>query len=191
MSLDPSNNKPTEYVLTCVLSDSSCPKHPSLSANVVSYGTTSDVMLRQLANHDCPGNHVHTQIAGSVHHDGKTIPVSSFCATYCHGFAETCSKLLCEDHSNMCQTSFVHEDEPPTKRFRFDPENCKRRRVSSSVPADAIGDQPNAPVDGTIVASESLWHEACRMANRLAPRVGNHKYEADSDLGELVQQTCG
>ena len=88
----------------------------------------------------------------------------------------------------MCQTSFVHEDEPPTKRFRFDPENCKRRRVSSSVPADAIGDQPNAPVDGTIVASESLWHEACRMANRLAPRVGNHKYEADSDLGELVQQ---
>ena len=66
--------------------------------------------------------------------------------------------------------------------------DCKRRRVNSSVPAAATGDQPNAPVDGTIVASESLWHEACRMANRLAPRVGNHKYEADSDLGELVQQ---
>ena len=118
--------------------------------------TTSDVMLRQLANHDCPGNHVHTQIAGSMHHDGKTIPVSSFCATYCHGFAETCAKLLCEDHSNMCQTSFVHEDEPLVKRVRFNPESFKRRRVNSSVPAAATGDQPNAPVDGTIVASESL-----------------------------------
>ena len=149
--------------------------------------TTSDVMLRKLAHHDCPGNHDHTQIAGSMHHDGKTIPVSSFCATYCHGFADTCAKLLCEEHSNVCQNSFVHEDEPPMKRPRADPERFKKRRVNSSAPAVSTVDQPSGPVEGTVVSGDSLWHEACRMANRLAPRVGNHKYEADSDLGELVQ----
>ena len=45
---------------------------------------------------------------------------------------------------------------------------------------------PNAP-GSKILPDDSLWHEAFRMANQLAPRVGNTKFETGTDLYELVQ----
>ena len=54
---------------------------------------------------------------------------------------------------------------------------------------EAAPDVPDASShEGSIVPDESLWHEAFRMAHRLAPRVGNKKFEEPTDLFTFVQR---
>ena len=154
--------------------------------------STSPVVIQCLMKNDCPANHEHAQIAGSMHHEGRNVRISEFCATYCHGFAQTFAEILMKNHTqNMTHDILVHEDEEehPSKRRRFAPNAFKKARVddgSSRVPVRA-SKVPEAAT-GTPLPEDSLWYEAFRVAHRMAPRVGNRKCDTESDLCELVQQ---
>ena len=150
--------------------------------------TTSENILQRLYGVRCKGDHEHAPVAGTMYHEGRSIRTSTFCATYCHGFASAFARAMCEDHSGQVLDSFVHEDEPPSKRSRVCPSQNKRALPSdehTDVPAD---DHVSASPAAQAIDAESLWHEAFRMAHRIAPRVGNLKCEVAHDLHEFVQQ---
>ena len=149
--------------------------------------TTSQEVVQLMSKSSCPRNHEHVQIAGSMHHEGKTIRMSSFCATYCQGFARAVAQALCD--TQQAADAFANEEEPTAKRSRFDPNISKRRRVAAeNAPADAEPDAAHVPGSGQVIAPDSLWHEAFKLGHRLAPRVGNQQVEPSHDLFELVQQ---
>ena len=93
--------------------------------------TTSPEVQQFLMNKDCPKNHEHVQIAGSMHHDGKSVRISSFCATYCQGFVQALAQALCATHLAAVQEAFANDEEPPAKRPRFAPDAFKKRRVAA------------------------------------------------------------
>ena len=132
--------------------------------------TTSEEVVQLLSGVRCKGDHEHAQIAGTIHHDGRSIRTSTFCATYCNGFASAFARAMCEDHSHRVHDSFVHEDEPPPKKSRLcHPQN--KRALPSDEHTDALVDDhvSMSPAAQTIDA-DSVWYEAFRMANRIAPR---------------------
>ena len=87
------------------------------------------------------------------------------------------------------QEAFTNDEEPPAKRLRFAPDAFKKRRVAAvDAPDPYAVDAASSCVPGQILSSDSLWHEAFKMAYRLAPRVGNLKMDVSHDLCELVQQ---
>ena len=150
--------------------------------------TTSDVIVQKFQGVRCLGDHVHAHIAGSMHHEGRVVRTSSFCATYCHGFASAFARAMHADHSQKMMDTFAHEDEPPPKRSRLNPASNKRM-LPSDIHARASRDDhvPRNPAE-QILDDDSLWHEAFRMAHRLAPRVGNVKCDTSHELHEFVQQ---
>lgn len=145
-------------------------------------------VLKFLHQHNCPNDHDHHVIAGSVRINGETTRLSKFCATYCRGFARALARVLHEcpvDHQ-----IFALEDEPPSKKPRLDPNISKRARITvdPDLTGQGVSSTGSSPsIAGVIVPDESLWHEAFRMANLQTPRVGNAKFDTSTDLATLVQ----
>lgn len=79
------------------------------------------------------------------------------------------------------------DDEPPLKRPRMIDSMFKRPRLS--------GDSPNPPPSsvpvGQVLESSPLWYEAFKMANNIAPRVGNVICDDHLEFCEMVQQLVG
>jgi hypothetical protein len=150
--------------------------------------TTSEEVLQRLSGIRCNGDHEHAPIAGTMHHDGRTIRTSTFCATYCNGFASAFARAMCEDHPSRVLDSFVHEDEPPFKKSRMCHPQNKRALTSDEHTAAPVDEQVSTSPAVQAIDADSLWHEAFRMAHRIAPRVGNLKCEIGHDLCEFVQQ---
>lgn len=178
--------------------------------------STHEGLVIQLNKCQCPNNHEHQHIEGTVFVDQQRMPLTRFCATYCSGFVKFALKALRPEHE-----AFVNEDEPPTKRVRFSSSPAKRIRLNSTEdkdPKPTIGDthEPevpdfkNQPLDPNLVDKElgeplsasagsrdavnsepssmsERWKEAFRMAHVIAPRVGNHLVDDSSLLIGLVQ----
>ena len=146
--------------------------------------TSSREVHEFLDQKNCPHDHNHQVIAGTIQQAGERIRLSRFCATYCRGFVTALAQVLRDvptfDHVH------VAEDEPPMKKIRANPGVFKRPRVDKSAEPDMLSTEPNAS-NAQILPDDSLWHEAFRMAHHVAPRVGNTKFEAGTDLFELIQ----
>ena len=146
--------------------------------------TSSSEVHQFLDQRNCLHDHDHQVIAGSIRHAGESIRLSRFCATYCRGFAVAMAHVL---HSvPTVGFAYAAEDEPPQKRIRTHAGAFKKRRIDTTAESEMLSTGPNA-LGSKILPDDSLWHEAFRMANQLAPRVGNTKFEAGTDLYDLVQ----
>ena len=86
--------------------------------------STHEVLVHKLNECQCPRNHEHHLIEGSVTVDQQRMPV----ATYCSGFVRFVLKALCPEHEIFVNES---EDEPPSKRSRFSDNPAKRLKRSS------------------------------------------------------------
>ena len=166
---------------------------------------TTDLQLHtKLSSFRCPKNHVHQHIEGSIKSEtsGQRIPLTKFCASYCRGFAKKVSSFL------TTQAAFVNdldEDEPPAKRTRFSISPNKRFKTlhpqQDSIDLDAHSEIPSssvpevipdiAPRDAANVpanAPSERWHDAFRLADQVAPRVGNLKVELTTELARMISQ---
>ena len=110
--------------------------------------------LRQMfhAIHDqrCTNQHDHQTIGGSINIEGRRQRLTSFCATYCRGFADVMARNLCknfhtlvgsDEHAIACHASGEENLGRPAKRFRGDQNRFRKRRVSQispSVPNEII-----------------------------------------------------
>ena len=178
--------------------------------------TTSRQFHELLHDHKCPGGHTHQRIEGSISLNGVSTKLTHFCATYCQGFAKAIAKFLCHRTHTMCLPSEAlaidldDENEPPAKRFKFLANPHKRRKPNEPLDLetprtsdDASGSNRHPP-DTAIVGSEASavpeqtgvqspagesqpWQLVMQLAQSAAPRVGNMRCDADS---EIFSQVC-
>ena len=148
--------------------------------------TSSEHVWKFLNRHDCKQNHDHQTIEGSVSIDGRTTRLSQFCATYCRGFTTALARVL-QECPMTPHVAFALEDETPAKRARLDPRSHKRLKTDPKQGDVEVPVPSTADCVPAVVPTDSLWYEAFKMANRLAPRVGNQKHVPGSDIVELVQ----
>ena len=137
-----------------------------------------------LNQRNCQHDHDHQVIAGNIRQAGESVRLSRFCATYCRGFVHALARVLHESLTK--ERVFAAEDEPPSKKPRINPAVFKKPRVSDRSESDMLSNVPEAS-SSRVLPADSLWHEACRMAHLLAPRVGNTKHEVGTDLTTFVQ----
>lgn len=174
--------------------------------------STSDDLLTSLSDAKCPGTHEHQPIEGQVWIHGIRQTLTRFCATYCTGFAKHVAKCL----TSIPDDAFVnepHDDESPNKRPRFQHNPAKRFKVDHLSPGRIdLGDLEEKPVNESAVpnpadvpnltgnspvavpslslepsTSSERWREAFRLANQIAPRVGNTKVDVESNLFGIIQ----
>eukprot|EP00435_Cladocopium_sp_Y103_P014084 s526_g3.t1 len=175
--------------------------------------TSSRQMFHVLHGRKCADQHDHQRIEGSVRIHGFRQRLPSFCATYCSGFARMMARTLClsphtavgpDEHALVFHDE---EDERPQKRPRLDHSRFKRLKVShdapieppSSVVADGAKSSDHAPRDPNPSvepanapmlpphASEP-WKAVMDAALKIAPRVGNARCSADSEMWSLAQE---
>ena len=164
--------------------------------------TTDDDLACVLEKFRCPHNHEHQPIAGSVSVKHQRQALSQFCASYCRGFAVKIAGII----GRRFQQAF-HEDETPSKKPRLSRNFQKRPRLDGSstnrdpIDLDAVDElaapgtgssepDPNqAPAEsaGRPSGSEISWNSLMSMADRCAPRVGNIKFGADSEMAQNMQ----
>ena len=146
--------------------------------------TSCSEMHDFLNQRNCQHDHDHQVIAGNIRQAGESVRLSRFCATYCRGFVHALARVLHESLTK--ERVFAAEDEPPSKKPRINPAVFKRPRVPDRSESDMLSTAPEAS-GSRVLPADSLWHEACRMAHLLAPRVGNTKHEVGTDLTTFVQ----
>ena len=170
------------------------------------FTTCSDVVT-DLHGEKCPQNHEHQLIEGQAWIQGRRQSVTQFCATYCSGFVNRVAKCL----RKSVHDAFVNEpddDENPHKKSRLSKNPAKRIKthhnpdgnledepfMESQVPASAVDPNPveSLPVDVSTKdrEPESLseqWREAFRLAQQVAPRVGNLEIDSESSIFGIAQ----
>ena len=162
--------------------------------------TTSQPMFEILDGQRCPQNHSHQRIEGSFQHDGMSTRMAHFCASYCQGFAKTVAKFLCQlNHSHWnSQDAMVHDldiNEPPAKRIRFSFNLSKHRKPDRSIDLDPEQNQAPIPMPedpGEMSSKDdgnhmSPWFDVLQLAQKNAPRVGNSRCPADSELFSMAK----
>ena len=86
--------------------------------------TTSRQLFHELNGFLCANQHSHQRIEGSISVNGQSQRLTSFCATYCQGFAKMVAGKLCKLHHTMIgsdEHAMVFDDEEeerPKKRFK-------------------------------------------------------------------------
>ena len=174
--------------------------------------TTSKQMFHALHGQRCANQHSHHRIEGSVSIRGFRQRLTSFCATYCTGFARVMARNICfsphvaigpDEHAMVFHDE---EDERPKKRAKVEQGRFKRHKTmhersenpempSSSdnlVPDPALGD-PN-PVHESAetapLASDASvpWKPVFDDVLRIASRVGNTRCSADSNVWRVAQE---
>ena len=178
--------------------------------------TTSQQVFAMLNDRICKNQHQHQRIEGSHRFPGLGVQrVSRFCASYCHGFANKIAHGICS-HVHMTvspeQLAYHNGDdsEPPSKRLRFSSGVHKRQKVdkgpSDRTLSDTTPSVPEAPVisEDPNLSERSApeinlpsepprsetdpWSAVLMEANNLAPRVGNTKCEAGSQIAQMAQR---
>ena len=163
--------------------------------------TTSQQLFEILDGQRCPQDHDHQRIEGSFQHNGMSTKMTHFCASYCQGFAKTVAKFLCQlNHSHWnSQDAMVQdldEDAPPAKRIRFSFDLTKRRKTENPIDLDSdqdINPELHVPDSGDVTSVEknthkSPWFDVLQLAQKNAPRVGNTRCSADSELFRRSQE---
>eukprot|EP00434_Breviolum_minutum_P029259 symbB.v1.2.025879.t1/scaffold2545.1/size76554/2 len=163
--------------------------------------TTDTDLAHELEKSRCRQDHIHQPIAGSVSVKHQRQALSQFCASYCRGFAVKIARII----GRRFQEAF-HEDESPPKKLRFSHNLHKRARLDDSSrnsdPIDLDADELTAPGTssaepdpnqapasvGRSPGSEASWNLILSMADRCAPRVGNIRYGADSEITQHMQR---
>ena len=178
--------------------------------------TTSQQIFVTLNNRTCKNQHVHQRIEGSHKFPGLGVQrVSRFCASYCQGFAKRIAHEICSHvHSAVSPEQLAYhndeETEPPPKRLRFSTGVFKRpktehtsddRTLPNANPdapeTMAVPENPNSSGSNAVPAalpSESAgsmtdqWSAVMVEANNVAPRVGNSRCEASSQIVQMAQR---
>ena len=169
--------------------------------------TTCSVVVTDLHGEKCPQDHEHQLIEGQAWIQGRRQLVTQFCATYCSGFVHRVAKCLVKS----AHEAFVNEpddDENPPKRFRFTRNPSKRIKthhetdgnledepsMESQLPASASDPNPAEPLPVDVSTKDrkpdplsEQWRDAFRLAQQVAPRVGNLEIESESSLFGIVQ----
>ena len=170
------------------------------------FTTCSDVVT-DLHGEKCPQKHEHQLIEGQAWIQGRRQSVTQFCATYCSGFVNQVAKCL----RKSVHDAFVNEpddDENPHKKSRLSKNPAKRIKthhnpdgnledepfMESQVPASAVDPNPVEPLPVDVSTRdrepESLseqWREAFRLAQQVAPRVGNLEIDSESSIFGIAQ----
>ena len=175
--------------------------------------TTSRQMFHALHQQFCTDQHEHQRLEDNMSIDGCQQKLTSFCATYCSGFARMIARIICHRHHSavgpdeaIMATS--HVDERPSKRLRSNLTGFKRQKIdhdhessSTALPIDLDdldmpGVNPNQvePSGSELSDRAKSWKAVLLLAQRSAPRVGNHRCSADSEVWikaqELLKDQC-
>ena len=100
--------------------------------------TTSRQLFHELNGVLCANQHPHQRIEGSISIDGQRQRLTSFCATYCQGFAKMVAGKLCKLQHTMIgadEHAMVFDDENeerPKKRFRMTGSESRKRKIQSN-----------------------------------------------------------
>lgn len=146
---------------------------------------TSSRQVFHALNHEfCADQHEHQRLEGNLSINGTSQRLTAFCATYCRSFARMIVKLLClQIHQQVGphEQVLVHEDEPPTKKIKTEPN--KRRRIQEKI-SEGHEDSPAPPpvAKSADDAEVDEWQAVLDLADQFAPRVGNVRCSADSEL---------
>ena len=178
--------------------------------------TSSQQMFHAVHDQRCTNQHDHQNIEGSISINGDRQRLTSFCATYCRGFADMMARNLCNNHHTHVGSDehamTYHADgeeenlERPAKRIRSDQSRFKRRRISQVPPVDtnkvavldipisgheSVDPNPETNVSGPIAPVPSRsepWKNVLDAARSFAPRVGNARCPTDSPAWQLAQE---
>ena len=170
--------------------------------------TSSKQMFHAVHDQRCTNQHDHQNIEGSISVNGNRQRLTSFCATYCRGFADMMARNLCKNHHSHVGSDehaiSYHADgeeeelERPAKRPRHEPGRFKRRRVSQVQPVEvhdvavpdipisgheSVDPNPETNVSGPLAPTTSRsepWKNVLDAARPFAPRVGNARCPTDS-----------
>ena len=177
--------------------------------------TYSRQIFHAIHDQRCTNQHNHQTIGGSINIEGRRQRLTSFCATYCRGFADVMARNLCknfhtlvgsDEHAIACHASGEENLERPAKRFRGNQNRFRKRRVSQifpSVPNETI--QQEGPTSGhesadpnpetnvlgpvtSVTSGSEPWKNVLEAARSFAPRVGNARCPSDSDAWRLAQE---
>ena len=109
--------------------------------------TTDSRLLQCLNSKRCDHQHVHQPIEGSVLIDQHRVALTQFCATYCKGFVTCIARWLVKLSLGEDACVGEHDDEPPSKRSRF--EFNPHKRFKSTHPIDLDPEDPK-PLDANM-----------------------------------------
>ena len=149
--------------------------------------STHEVLITRLNECQCPGNHEHNLIEGSVTVNQQRMPLSRFCATYCSGFVRFVLKALCPEHEILDNES---EDEPPSKRNRFSENPAKRLKRSSIDGKDSkppAGDMPE-PVVPDLKDPPSDPHEMRKDLEPSIPDPAGERVAVSSESSPMPER---
>jgi hypothetical protein len=179
--------------------------------------TTSRQLFHELNGILCANQHPHQRIEGSVSINGQRQILTSFCATYCQGFAKMVAGKLCKLYHTMVgadEHAMVFDDENeerPKKRFRTTGRESRKRKSSPIDSEPIVADDkldnlpvgecetsdhpqrdPNPDVSRPEVppaacSSSERWQAVFEEAQTFAPRVGNTRCPADSTAWSRAQ----
>ncbi len=169
--------------------------------------STDPDLSRSFQGKRCPNQHEHQAIEGTILTSGKRVSLTHFCATYCQGFARHVAQYCVRPYTSdalVGESKRMRFTNPENKRFRLGPSNAFARRVavgrSDSEPREVSRRvrQPNVDSAEPSVSRDSnpsrsdppsseRWRDVFRMADGLAPRVGNHRLTLSDALTQQVQ----
>lgn len=169
--------------------------------------STDPDMCRSFQGKRCNNQHEHQAIAGSIWTPQGRVNLTHFCATYCHGFAKHVAQRCVQqagDDVFVGEAKRMRFTNPDNKRFRLGPSHAFAKRVATSRSESEPRDverrirQPTGESDGasssrdpnpngSSLPSSERWRAVFRIADDLAPRVGNHKLTSSEALTQQVQ----
>ena len=122
--------------------------------------STNWKFVQQLSKAKCDHKHMHQSIEGSVSANGLRIPLTRFCATYCSGFAKKVAEWMIRFSFSEALVG-EHEDEPPTKRTRFNFNPNKRFKTQHVIDLDS--EPSNNPIPESHEPEESsVFEQPCK-----------------------------
>ena len=169
--------------------------------------STDPEMCRSFQGKKCSDQHEHQAIAGSIGTPDGRVNLTHFCATYCHGFARHVAQQCIRQSANdvfVGEAKRMRFSNPENKRFRLGPSHAFARRMAShrsdseprevsrrvrqpnGVPAESSESRDPNPNESSLPSSER-WRDVFRIADGLAPRLGNQRLDSSEALTQQVQ----
>ena len=169
--------------------------------------STDPELGRSFQGKRCSNHHEHQAIEGSIWTPGGRMSLTHFCATYCKGFArhvaQHCVRQSVGD-AFVGESKRMRFTNPENKRFRLSSSNAFARRVAASrsdseprevsrrvrrpnPDAAESSDSRDPNPQRSVLPSSERWRDVFRVADSLAPRVGNQRLSISDGLTQQVQ----